>query len=197
MIKKRNCIVYPGYYNKNACKKIEEICLTFPEKEGMVQDTKTGKINDTINKVRRSKVRFINLQDGDFLGSHELYTELTNLITKINKDFFHFDIKGLDSIQYTEYDGSYKGHYDWHTDWNWSNPMNPPRKLSMTIQLTDGSEYEGGDFEIAHDIEPGYEPTKQLGTVIVFPSFMPHKVAPVTAGLRKSLVVWFTGPKFK
>tara|TARA_B100000927_G_scaffold188214_1_gene151578 strand:- start:4992 stop:5582 length:591 start_codon:yes stop_codon:yes gene_type:complete len=196
MIKIKNSIVYPGHYSADDCQNIEKICKSFPEQEATVQDTKSGNIKNTVEgNIRKSKVRFIKLNES--WGAHELYTELTNLVTKINTEFFNLEIGGVDSIQYTEYDSSYKGHYDWHTDWNWNVPGNRVRKLSMTIQLSDGSEYEGGDFEIALDIKPGFAPTKQLGTVIAFPSFMPHRVTPVTSGLRKSLVVWFTGPPFK
>ena len=200
MIKSKSTIIWNSYYTPEQCKQIEKICLTFPEKEGVVQNVNKGKIKDEkYNHIRRSKVRFVKIDgsQGDFLGSNELYQELYKLIDKINTEYFKFDITGIDSIQYTEYDGEYEGHYDWHTDWNWTNPMNPPRKLSMTIQLSSGDEYEGGDFEIAHDLERGDPNTKTLGTVICFPSFMPHKVHPVMQGLRKSLVVWFTGPRIK
>jgi PKHD-type hydroxylase len=35
------------------------------------------------------------------------------------------------------------------------------------------------------------------GTVIAFPSYVLHRVTPIIAGTRKSLVVWITGPKFR
>jgi PKHD-type hydroxylase len=72
------------------------------------------------------------------------------------------------------------------------------RKLSMTIQLSEPNEYEGGEFEI--DPEFGVldqAVIKQRGTVLVFPSFLRHRVAPVTSGIRRSLVCWAEGPKFR
>ena len=69
------------------------------------------------------------------------------------------------------------------------------RKLSVSIQLTDPEEYEGGElnFFINKDV---IEAPKTKGTVIIFPSFFMHKVKMVTKGVRKSLVIWIHGPVF-
>ena len=69
----------------------------------------------------------------------------------------------------------------------------------MSIQLSDSDEYEGGDFEIESKIWSDYEKElfRQKGTIITFPSFMKHRVTPITAGTRKSLVVCVDGPKFR
>ena len=74
-------------------------------------------------------------------------------------------------------------------------PLNQ-RKISMTVQLSDGGEYEGGDFEIMRNREPEKLP-KGKGTVLVFPSYILHRVTPVTSGIRKSLVLWLGGASFK
>tara|TARA_Y100001937_G_C6993862_1_gene273354 strand:+ start:76 stop:675 length:600 start_codon:yes stop_codon:yes gene_type:complete len=198
MIKNRISTILPSYYNATQCKEIEDICLTFPEKDAKVISTKEKNNTTTTNEVRRSKIRFVKVDgmDGDFLGASHLATGLYSLVDSINSSYYNFSLGGVDSIQYTEYDASYSGHYGWHTDWNWSLSMNPIRKLSMTIQLSDGNDYEGGEFEIAHDLPKDNLHSKKLGTVICFPSMFYHRVLPVTKGLRKSLVVWFTGPKF-
>ncbi len=70
---------------------------------------------------------------------------------------------------------------------------NNTRKLSMSIVLN--SDFEGGDFEINMDGKKS--PRLEKGSIIVFPSFMEHRVAPVTKGIRYSLVTWFVGPPFK
>lgn len=85
-----------------------------------------------------------------------------------------------------------------HSDW-----VGKVRKLSMTVQLTDPDEYKGGDFEI--DRGPHYGISRyykvseiaQRGSIIVFPSFVPHQVTPVTEGVRESLVMWSIGPRWK
>ena len=102
---------------------------------------------------------------------------------------------------------------DWHCD-SWNKPYEKGntkgkiRKLSMTCQLTDGSEYDGGELEF--DFRQ-YEPpmrdesihlkqAKEIlakGSIIVFPSFVWHRVKPVTKGVRYSLVMWNLGYPFK
>ena len=70
----------------------------------------------------------------------------------------------------------------------------------MTIQLSDSDEYEGGDFEFDNDIlanPPDKNILREKGRVLIFPSFLPHKVNPVTKGIRKSLVTWIEGPAWR
>ena len=97
----------------------------------------------------------------------------------------------------------------WNYHWDWSescqftpNQNNKIRKLSMIIPLVDGNEYEGGDFELNLN-NPENEnniitikEAKIKGTVIVFPSFVWHRVTPVTSGTRYSLVNWHQGKPF-
>jgi PKHD-type hydroxylase len=73
------------------------------------------------------------------------------------------------------------------------------RKLSLTVQLSDPSEYEGGDFHIWYGGDEGQFITmpKEKGTVLIFPSFLMHRVTPVTKGTRKALVFWTGGEPYK
>ena len=89
-----------------------------------------------------------------------------------------------------------QNYYDWHVD------IGPTfasyRKLSMVIQLSNPEEYEGGDLQIFDPIVsdenfPYKSVPKKKGSIIVFPSFLPHRVTPVTGGIRKSLVWWVGG----
>ena len=107
---------------------------------------------------------------------------------------WRFDITGFnEDLQYTRYNDD-SSYYGWHIDGQVKSD-NPPRKLSMTIQLSDPSEYEGGDFQIngsqLHTLP------KQKGLSILFPSYTLHQVTPVTKGIRRSLVVWLCGPAFR
>jgi PKHD-type hydroxylase len=101
--------------------------------------------------------------------------------------------------------------YRWHTDQaevplksNRKNIDGKTRKLSLTLQLTDKTKYEGGDFQfmwIQHDKKNllntiTIDDAKDMGTVIIFPSFIFHQVLPVTKGKRESLVNWSIGNKF-
>jgi len=72
------------------------------------------------------------------------------------------------------------------------------RQLSKTMPLNDPLEYEGGEFQIQTGLpEQPLIVEQKRGTAIIFPSFMLHRVTPITLGVRKSIVVWAVGPKFK
>ena len=121
---------------------------------------------------------------------------------------WNYDITAVESMQITKYKtGSF---YGWHRDGpsDGLSVYNMPdskfmhgkvRKLSMTILLN--GNYQGGEFQFAHynkfDCNAETPDFKNAGSIIVFPSFMEHQVAPVTKGTRYSLVAWFVGPPFK
>ena len=104
-----------------------------------------------------------------------------------------FDIWGYhDSLQYTVYNGD-GGHYDWHAD---LGPGLSNRKLSVVLQLSEGTDYDGGELQI----NPGgsiLSVPKQLGLLCFFPSFLLHRVTPVTSGKRISLVTWLCGANLR
>ena len=101
----------------------------------------------------------------------------------------------LVEVQYTEYHATEGGKYDWHHDINWNENGPYDRKLSLTIQLSDPSEYEGGFFEFM-EVEQPPEVYRTKGTILIFPSYLQHRVTPVTRGIRRSLVAWFHGPRW-
>jgi PKHD-type hydroxylase len=96
--------------------------------------------------------------------------------------------------QVSKYRSENKGHYDWHID---SHPPigNTQRKLSISILLSDPSEFEGGELQFK-GMEDRKILTKQ-GSIVVFPSFVEHRVTPVTKGVRYSAVTWASGPAFR
>ncbi len=104
-----------------------------------------------------------------------------------------YDIVAAESCQVTRYIKD--GFYSWHRDGLGSHneEHSKTRKLSMSIILN--SDFEGGDFEIFKD-DPDKIPRFEEGSVIVFPSFLKHRVTPVTKGVRYSLVTWFVGQPF-
>jgi PKHD-type hydroxylase len=143
-----------------------------------------------------------------WLNENWIYRELHPYIHKANKNAgWNFEWDGSENCQFTKY--KLNQYYDWHCD-SWDKPYEDGkiRKLSMTCQLTDGSEYEGGELEF--DFR-NYEPhmrdeskhriqCKEIlpkGSIIVFPSFIWHRVKPVTKGVRYSLVMWNLGYPFK
>ena len=141
-----------------------------------------------------------------WLDDQWIYKEIQPYLHTANENAnWNFQLDRSQPIQFTKYKlGQY---YDWHCDGTPKadkNVNNKTRKLSMTCQLTDGSEYEGGELEF--DFR-NYDPhmrdeSKHLiqckeilprGSIIVFPSFMWHRVKPVTKGVRYSLVMWTVG----
>ena len=112
-----------------------------------------------------------------------------------NINAFGVDVENHAEVQFTEYHATEGGHYDWHHDINWNGQTNSDRKLSITVQLSDPSEYEGGDFEF--DEVSTNADFRSKGTVLVFPSYLRHRVLPITSGSRRSLVAWFFGPRWR
>jgi PKHD-type hydroxylase len=128
-------------------------------------------------------------------NSQWLYELLFPLALEANR-VFQFDIDIVtDPIHYVVYpeDG---GHLDWHTDVG-AYGVNK-RKLAMTVQLSDPSDYDGGDFEIWIGGKDGFITVpREKGDVIVFPTFCMHRVKPITRGQRKCLVFWTGGRPFR
>jgi len=144
---------------------------------------------------RSSEIRWINPHD---VASKYVTDLLWYYANEANRNAFGFDINYLPDIQYTKYTAEANGKYDWHCDTFWANPTAYDRKLSIVIQLSDSDDYEGGDFEIDHQYaQLPVDQVRAKGTVIVFPSFLNHRVTPVTKGERRSLVSWVQGPKFR
>ena len=162
-----------------------------------------------VEEIRRSLVNFM---DDKLLIEHApfLLEKLTFICRKLNGSYFDFDLSGFhEPFQYTTYDplDAYDNdgkiisedkrivEYKWHLD-KGPGEDRPPRKLSMVLGLLDSDEYEGGDFEIKTGVESQLLPIKK-GRVIAFPSWTLHRVTPVTKGIRKTVVIWVGGPKFK
>lgn len=157
-------------------------------------DAGTGDTNIQDKKVRSSKIKWIPQND----EWEWLYQKMMGMIVEANNSLWNFELHSvLDSIQYTEYHADENGHYDWHQDFGpgWLSR----RKISVTVQLSDPSEYEGGDLEYwkGGPVEYADKAPKGKGVVFIFPSYMMHRVAPVTKGIRRSFVLWVGGTPFK
>ena len=138
-----------------------------------------------------------------------IYDIINPFIYSANKNAsWNFQWDWNESSQFTIYE---KGHYyGWHKDQikplqsGDKNIKGKIRKLSLTLQLTDKTEYEGGDFQFRW-IKDGtkgslntitIDDAKDMGTIIIFPSFTWHQVLPITKGKRESLVNWSLGKPF-
>lgn len=160
------------------------------EQQGHLATVGTGGVSP---EIRRSKVTWF--QNNSETGW--IYDKLAYIARMANAQFFDFDLYGFsEDFQYTTYHGLDQGHYDWHIDRGVGNNGSCPRKLSMVLLLSDPADYEGGDLQVQY----GDGPTsvdRTRGTVHIFPSWVLHRVNPVLKGVRKTLVVWATGPKFR
>ena len=157
--------------------------------------------NEKISKTRKSNVKFIEYGEQK-KESDWIFNKLNTVIENVNNKFYNFDLNGYQSFQYTVYDAKEKGKYDYHMDSFIGGNLNSyseERKLSLTFLLNDPNEdFKGGEFQINSGLEKNAE-TVELpkGRIIFFPSFMIHRVKPVIQGIRKSIVVWVVGPKFR
>tara|TARA_R100001440_G_scaffold56260_2_gene76076 strand:- start:718 stop:1287 length:570 start_codon:yes stop_codon:yes gene_type:complete len=159
-------------------------------------EAKTGFDGDkSDNRVRSSEVRWLNPSAPNTQFIQEI---LWWHIRRSNRQAFGVEVSDIFDIQYTKYHAEQDGHYNWHFDTFWANETQYDRKLSITIQLSDPNEYEGGEFLFDPQYEqPNPEHLKQKGSILIFPSVLSHKVERVTRGTRKSLVAWVEGPKWK
>lgn len=154
-------------------------------------DTATTQSDDLVNQ-RASQTSFIT--PNHELGQ-EIFSTLWSYLADANAgagwDFF---VTGCEPLQFTKYDVGEK--YDWHIDTIWN--QEDTRKISFSLLLND--DFEGGDlqFEIG---SPGTEERittvkMKKGDIVFFPSYLWHRVTPVTRGERYSLVGWVRGPNF-
>jgi PKHD-type hydroxylase len=197
-VKLRSSAIYSQIYWDNffSNDKVDEIVKICQEKELKESTISNNALID--DKTRTSKVNFHNPN----ARNQWIFDRINSGIEDINKKFFQFDLYGYDFFQYSEYDGVKSGKYDFHIDMFMNDESlahSLTRKLSLTLLLSDpGVDFEGGEFQINDSRE---EKAKTLemkkGSLIAFPSFMIHRVKPVTKGIRKSLVIWVVGPKFK
>jgi PKHD-type hydroxylase len=94
-----------------------------------------------------------------------------------------------------KYSAERKDHYVWHRDTLSIPSKESERKLSFSIQLSDPNSYQGGDLEFLPDMPGIYK--KAQGSLLIFPSYLTHRVSAVTQGTRYVIVGWIHGPMFK
>lgn len=141
------------------------------------------------DELRKSSVMFID----EIPANNWIYSKLAALAIQTNNERFWFDLLGFhERLQLTRY--SEGDFFEWHLDFG-VGPISA-RKISMTIQLSDPDEYEGGDLQFMINDKIVTAP-REKGTIIIFPSFIIHRVTPITKGTRQSIVGWVSGPPFR
>jgi PKHD-type hydroxylase len=189
-------ITFPWVYWDNGFteEEIQKI-VDYCEEQGTEFGSTFGsKTEEDTKRHRVSNVKFHNRNE----NTAWIFDRLNGIIQSINEQFYGYELNGYGSFQYTTYDAETEGRYDWHTDMEFTTGHSidiEPRKLSMTLLLND--DFEGGEFQINIGKEENMITVPSIkGRAIFFPSFMIHRVKPITKGTRRSLVVWVLGPKF-
>jgi len=180
-----NYYYYTNAFTPEEIIKIRELGDALPKQRAVIGGGDDAKESD----YRISDISWFSENQ----SSSWLYNKIGEYAISANRDMWNFDIWGyFDELQYTTYYGD-GGHYDWHAD---LGPKISNRKLSCVLQLSDPDEYEGGDLQINIGSSILTVP-KGLGTLCFFPSFLLHRVTPLTGGVRISLVTWFSGANLR
>ena len=170
-------------FTLNEIKSIENLSMDFPYEKA------TTVSSEPDSEARKSKIKWLHLNS----KTDWVYNKIVDMAIEANTTW-KFNLHSIiDSIQYTEYyEGG--GQYDWHVDIGPKNISH--RKVSVTIQLSDTNDYEGGDLELWTG-SGHFKLPRDKGVATFFPSFTMHRVTPVTKGIRKSLVLWIGGEHYK
>jgi len=170
-----------------------------------------GRKGEELSKKESNDLKSKRHSNIVWLDDRWIYKEILPYIHRANENAgWNFDFDLSESCQFTKY--KLNQYYDWHRD-SWNEPYKKEmeskfngkiRKLSVSVLLSDPNDYKGGDLEFAiMDKEPDKKADiiklKKLkrGSVVVFPSFIWHRVKPVTKGTRYSLVIWSCGYPFR
>jgi PKHD-type hydroxylase len=146
---------------------------------------------DVINStLRKNKLGWMQIsKETEFI-----YSKISQVVAVLNSKYFGLNISGIyEPLQYTLYNES-GDHYGWHVDLHPQTFV--PRKLSVVAMLSDSKEFRGGDLQLMTEQEPTTLENKK-GRIYVFPSYVLHRVTPVTHGVRRTIVAWVGGEKFK
>lgn len=189
--KSKNVDHYNFYFYENVFTEEELGYILEWGEETDLQPAEIGESDDNVvTEIRQSEVGWIDCHE----GTQWIFDRFAEFALDANEKMnWNFNLMGFgDEIQYTKYYGTNKGHYSWHGD---IGPAVSHRKLSLVLQLTDPEEYEGGELEISIGSRTLRVP-RVKGGLAIFPSFVLHRVLPVTDGERRSLVSWISGQNY-
>jgi len=181
-------------FNNEMINLIHSLASNTPEEQATEVD-KEGKLLEENLNNRSSSVCWIN--------DIQVYEVLMDAIESVNDGSWQYNITGIEILQYTIYREDKRQHYSWHMDPIYYKDLTRPcRKVSCSVLLSDPEEFEGGEFEfMSIDLDDqtssSFQPNffNKKGHGLFFPSQAYHRVKPVTKGIRRSLVCWFTGPR--
>lgn len=175
---------FDDLFSPDQIRSILAVAQHFPAEQGTVDTSRAAN-----TAIRRSDVRWVT----PTAESLWIFERIHDLVWHCNEARYGFDLWGMqEGLQVAEYGPG--GFFSWHKDHGAGS--HSIRKLSITIQLSDPDDYEGGDMELLAGPEIVTAP-RRLGTAVVFPSFVMHRVMPVVSGVRRSIVSWISGPPYR
>jgi PKHD-type hydroxylase len=147
-----------------------------------------------VHAIRATKVAWVHRTP----QTEDLYHRMEAIVLRLNAECFRADLSGLSPMQFAVYRDADSGYFDWHNDYgrDRGEPGQEPRKLTLSLQLSDGASYDGCELEAraAHPVDVA---PRERGTLVAIRSNVLHRVTPITRGIRKSLVAWATGPEYR
>lgn len=175
-----NCAVVPNAFQPAELDRVIAVGQRLALEQGKIQ------LGEADTSIRKSRVAQIPSNE----ETRWLYERLMQVVATVNRQAWRFDIESMQPIQYGEYGKN--EYYNWHMDLG-ELPVTQRRKISITVQLDDPAIYDGGDLEFWTG--GTQKASRARGGVVVFPSYLLHRVSPVTRGLRRSLAAWTLGAK--
>lgn len=178
-------VTYENYFTEQEIRNIILLGNLLPESRGSVG-------NNIIDfEMRKTFCSWIPVNS----QTEWIYSKISKLLKTVNEEYFDFDLTKIEKLQFTKYYSGDSGFYVKHLD-KLHNNTTENRKLSFVLQLSNPSDYEGGDL-IIHNAQNPTTIKKGAGVIAFFPSYILHEVTPVTKGTRYTLVGWIHGPTFK
>ena len=174
-----------NFLSKNQCVKL----MRYLERnEPTISELAGNYDNNIMNKEVRDNQE-VKIND------EKLNNKLKMVFELANHSIFKYNIQELESVKILKY--GVGGKYKWHTDSGAKETST--RKLTAIVQLSDETNYEGGDLEFGITDETGknnYTAKRTRGSITIFPAFLSHRVTPITQGTRYSLITWMNGDCF-
>lgn len=170
-------------FSDQECDRIISMGLSQPQEPAMLE-------GDNLQvSYRKNRVSWLRTDD---VNNAWLNGKIAGIVRQINQEYYRYNITALENYQFTIYDqvdDCYHDHIDLLDNYQFH------RKLSFSVQLSHANDYQGGELEVNNGF--GFKPAiKTRGSITAFPSFRMHRVKPITAGQRYSLVIWALGPYF-
>jgi len=173
-------IWYEKFFTKDECEKIKNYSNIYNVNYDLF-----GKHKD---KIINNKISTENFSYNVYLIPNDENTEwFFNKLMKWFEDKSGKKIdwsKKVDACTLHKYSEGefFERHIDIQPGFEW-------RRYNIGLQLSDESDYEGGEYSYWDAYETEYILPKEIGTIIAYDSTIPHEIKKITKGNRWSIVM--------